>query len=94
MTVHTLKSWPEYFEPTFTGKKTFEVRRMDRPYKVGDVLYLKEFEPTTGIYTGRECVREITYTSSHPDLVEINMIVLGIKPVESVVHFLSQAVEA
>lgn len=42
---HTLKCWPEYFAPVKEGKKTFEIRKDDREFKVGDVLELKEFQP-------------------------------------------------
>jgi len=56
--IHELKTWPEYFEEILTGKKTFEVRKNDRDYKVGDTLILKEFK-LIGIddklnYTGRQ----------------------------------------
>ena len=45
MTTHELKTWPEYFAPTAAGVKTFEVRRDDRGFRVGDRLRLREFEP-------------------------------------------------
>jgi hypothetical protein len=59
--VHELKTWPEYFEMIFTGKKTFEVRKNDRGFQVGDILHLREYSMKTLSYTGRECKREITY---------------------------------
>jgi hypothetical protein len=63
--VHDLKIWPEFFEPVVDGRKTFELRRDDRGYRVGEVLRLREFhiEGGKGKYTGREVERVITYVS-------------------------------
>jgi len=61
MTIHKLKTWPEYFEAIITGRKNFDVRKNDRNFQVGDRLDLLEWNPETGEYTGRFCNREITY---------------------------------
>jgi ASC-1-like (ASCH) protein len=58
---HALKTWPEYYKAVESGKKNFEVRRMDRPFKVGDKLILQEYNPIKGEYTGSELERRITY---------------------------------
>lgn len=58
---HHLKSWPAFFEPIREGKKTFDLRRTDRDFKVGDTLALHEWRPDTRRYTGRVCYVEITY---------------------------------
>lgn len=42
---HELKTWPRYFDAVKRGDKSFEVRRDDRGYAVGDTLVLREFEP-------------------------------------------------
>jgi len=39
-TVHTLKCWAPYFDAIADGLKTFEMRRNDRDYRVGDTLEL------------------------------------------------------
>lgn len=57
--VHNLKILPMYFEEVRLGNKTFELRKNDRPYNVGDTLILKEFDGNN--YTKRELTREITY---------------------------------
>lgn len=56
---HKLKILPQYFEEVWKGNKTFELRKDDRNYKVGDTLRLLEFD--YGTYTGRECNRTILY---------------------------------
>lgn len=58
---HELKTWPPYFEGVVDGSKTFEVRREDRPFAVGDVLVLREWDPKLERYTGRSTKRSITY---------------------------------
>jgi hypothetical protein len=60
-TTHELKTWPDYFCALLDGSKTFEYRRNDREFKVGDVLRLREWEPTFQQYTGREMNRKVTY---------------------------------
>lgn len=40
MTVHYLKIKPEYYKDVQCGLKTFELRKNDRDFKVGDVLML------------------------------------------------------
>lgn len=58
---HQLKTWPFYFEEVFMGRKSFEVRVNDRNFKVGDYIILKEWNPDTEKYTGRELARVITF---------------------------------
>lgn len=58
---HELKSWPEFFSPVFDGKKNFELRRDDRHYRAGDILILKEWEPNTAKYSGRQVRKVVTY---------------------------------
>lgn len=55
MSVHHLKTWPLYFQAIERGDKTFELRRNDRDFKVGDTLILQEWDPRKGggNYTGR-----------------------------------------
>lgn len=43
--VHEVKVLPEYFSALECGDKTFEVRKKDRLYAVGDCLAVNEFIP-------------------------------------------------
>ena len=59
MKTHELKIWPDFFSPIVTGEKTFELRKDDRGFKAGDVLWLREWGK--GEYTGREIKKRVTY---------------------------------
>ena len=59
--IHELKLNEEFFGDVLTGNKTFEVRRNDRDYKVGDYLKLMSYDPKKQEYTGGEAKRKITY---------------------------------
>lgn len=61
MKKHDLKTWPEFFTPVFDGKKNFELRKDDRHFMVGDLLRLREWEPNTASYSGREVTKVITF---------------------------------
>jgi hypothetical protein len=58
---HELKTWPAYFGAVASGRKSFEIRRDDRPFRMGDTLRLREWCPVERSYTGREVVAEVTY---------------------------------
>lgn len=61
---HDLKSWVGLFEPIDEGRKTHDLRVMDRDFQIGDVCLLREWEPMERKYTGRHCFVEITYITS------------------------------
>jgi hypothetical protein len=58
---HELKCWPRYFERILDGTKTFEVRRDDRGFKSGDVLWLREWEPGGRGFTGRNIRKRVMF---------------------------------
>jgi hypothetical protein len=62
--VHELKTWPEYFQEVEAGRKTFEIRKNDRGFKVGDTLWLREYTPGVGL-TGRDCRRVVSYLTDY-----------------------------
>jgi hypothetical protein len=59
--VHDLKTWPDFFQAIVDGVKTFEIRKNDRDYKVGDTLNLMEYAPGPDEYTGREIRKSVVY---------------------------------
>lgn len=54
---HELKTDPEVFQAMIDGGKTYEIRKDDRGFKVGDTLTLRETR-----YTGKEMA-----SYEHPD---------------------------
>ncbi len=63
--VHELKCWPRFFEAITNGQKRHDLRRAhDRDFRVGDQLRLREFDPGSHSYTGREQIVEVTYITS------------------------------
>jgi len=74
MKIHALKTLPTYFKAVAAGTKTFELRKNDRDFNVGDGVILKEWNmgstDSTGPerviiqeqgYTGREIIKTISY---------------------------------
>lgn len=59
--IHELKIAPGYFRAVLEHKKTFEVRKNDRPFAVGDSVCLREYDPLFDTYTGRVWYGDITY---------------------------------
>jgi Domain of unknown function (DUF3850) len=77
--VHELKAWPEFFKDLASQAKTFEVCRDDRDFQVGDILWLREWDPRSEAYSGREVRRRITYrTEKGSFLARDGFVVLGI----------------
>jgi hypothetical protein len=81
---HALKTWPEYYQKIESGEKPFEVRKWDRPFKVGETLLLQEFDPKTEAYTGKECECVITYILAGKKEfgIDSNYCVMGLKEKE------------
>lgn len=61
ITLHELKSWPHLFGAILNGDKRHELRHADRSFRVGDLIQLREYQPETQLYTGRELTVRITY---------------------------------
>ncbi len=88
MTLHTLKIYPEYYDAVRNGIKTFEIRKYDRDYKVGDTLRLREYDPRrtydveAAMFTGQDVKAAVTYVITHdmfPDGIPEGYCVMGIR---------------
>jgi len=80
---HELKIISVYFGAVKDGRKTFEVRKNDRDYKVGDILLLEEIFGTGDVYNSktRDSIEVvITYIYSG-ELCKEGYVILGIKKV-------------
>ncbi len=56
---HEVKIYPVYYKAIVSGDKTWELRKNDRDYKVGDYILLREYDK--GKYTGHKTIRRISY---------------------------------
>lgn len=75
--IHNLKILPEYFTAVACGAKTFEVRKDDRPFDVGDVLKLQEYDGE--IYTGRALDVIATYILRDTCYCKEGFCIIGIR---------------
>ena len=88
METHELKILPQYFKAVQDGSKTFEIRKNDRGFKVGDTLVLKEWEYIKGKYveegyTGNKIKKEISYILEGGQYgLEKGYCILGLKDLE------------
>jgi hypothetical protein len=85
---HELKCWPPYYNAVLDGTKTFELRKDDRGFRIGDTVLLREWS-IENEYTGRQCLRTVVYIASGAAMANFGLergyVILGIKPFE-VVH--------
>ncbi len=65
---HERKCWPEYFQAVIERRKRFEFRKTEpgMEFKVGDNLWLNEWDPHAEKYTGRDALARITYVLPGP----------------------------
>jgi len=81
MATHTLKAWPNFFEAVRKGIKTFEIRKNDRGFRVGDILNLNEYDPSRKTYSGNVLEMKVTYLLSDPHFgLQDGYVVMGIVP--------------
>lgn len=65
------KAWPELFEAVSSGNKTFDLRLADFEIAPGDTLKLREWDPHTKEYTGREFSKTVGYVGKVSDLTRM-----------------------
>lgn len=92
MKLHKLHIWPSFFEAIRTGEKTFELRRYDRDFALGDTITLQEWDPTrrgSGCFspeeglTGVELQVRVTYMLHHGQVpgLKKGFCILGIEAI-------------
>lgn len=65
MMVHDLKINKEFFRPVLAKIKTFEIRKNDRNFCVGDKVVLNEWDEEKRQYTGEKVNTEIIYITNY-----------------------------
>lgn len=67
---HQLKIFPSYFKAIVDGRKRHEVRnKKERSFEENQNILLREWNPDTEKYTGRELIVRATYISDGDDSV-------------------------
>jgi Domain of unknown function (DUF3850) len=84
--VHQLKTVEPYFSAVKSGVKTFEVRKFDRDFQVGDFLMLTLYDPKTN-QLGGSVIKRITYMLTDKPYVPDGYVILGIVDDEIVIPF-------
>lgn len=84
---HSLKSWPNFFEKIREGVKTFEIRRDDRDFQIGDLLQLQEYDMSRELYSGNFLTMRISYLLRSPHFgLQDGYVAIGIVPYKSTVR--------
>jgi ASC-1-like (ASCH) protein len=81
---HTIKILSEYFEAVCDGRKTFEIRKNDRNYQVGDELLMHECIDSRehGFYeTGGWIIAKVKYMTNYAQ--KDDYVVMGIEIIDS-----------
>jgi len=81
------KTWPVLFEKVLNGEKNFDLRIAEFDCEIGDVLVLREWDPDTKDYTGRQLEKTITFVMktkdlkfwSQEDIDELGFVVMSFK---------------
>ncbi|GAB4023207.1 hypothetical protein GCM10028808_72940 [Spirosoma migulaei] len=77
--VHELKVWAKYFKALDDGTKPFEVRKNDRSFQAGDILFLHEYDPLTDTFGNQYLYREVTYVLHGGEFgIESGFVVMGL----------------
>lgn len=85
MTIHKLKLNSCYYDDSAAGIKTFEIRKNDRDFKVGDILELREWVwsalESKGVYTGEVHWKIITYILDDAEYLQDRYVCLSVSPI-------------
>jgi len=79
MEQHELKTIQPYFDELVNGNKTFELRKNDRGFKIGDTLILREYLPKCNDYTLRSLNFVITHILENYQGIEKGYAILSIR---------------
>ena len=76
--VHQLKCASNYFADVVSGNKTFEIRKNDRNFHIGDYVALNELA-NNGVETGRSALFHVHYILDDPAYCKEGYVILGIE---------------
>lgn len=76
LSTHKLKTIQPYYDLVELGVKNFEVRKNDRPFRVGDIMVLEEYSHSAG-YSGRSINTIITYVLDDEEFCKPDFVIIG-----------------
>ncbi len=79
--IHSLKTHKQYFRAVISGRKTFEIRKNDRNFNIGDFLALNEYDAEEQCFTGNSCLVYVDYILNDNEYCKTDYVVMSIKPV-------------
>jgi len=90
MKIHELKTEEPHFTDVACGIKPFEVRNNDRDFKLGDVLHLKQYNPSlheSRKFSGKSVLAKIHYILDDADYCKEGQVILGIEVISKHVRW-------
>ena len=85
MIIHKLKLNSDYYSDSASGVKTFEIRKNDRNFKVGDILELREWLWSAlegkGAHTGNVHWKIITYILEDEKFLKEGYVCIAVAPI-------------
>lgn len=84
--VHTLKTWPEYWELIAAGKKTADLRIADRPFLEGDYIVFEKWDPRLQQFMGETYTAQITHVLHAGDpsgILPENAVLISFKDIDN-----------
>lgn len=82
MKTHYKKLVQPYFDCARLGIKTFELRKNDCDYQIGDLLVLQEYDQDSGEYGYKKITARITYMLEDYEGLQDGYAILGIEVLE------------
>ena len=80
--IHQLKTIWNYYDSIVDGSKTFEVRKNDREFSVGDWVGLNALDVVTRKETQECLIARITYILDDENFCKDGFVVLGLADVQ------------
>lgn len=84
--IHRLKTWPGPFQALAMSVKTFELRKNDRGYEVGDFLVLDEWSPEDGYVEAAPLIRQVSYVLTAGFGLRDGFVAMAVESVSNVVE--------
>jgi hypothetical protein len=78
--VHRLKTVQPYYDASAYGRKSFEIRKDDRGFSEGDILWLYEWDGKN--QTGREHFKQVTYILRDQPYVPVGFVCMAVQLID------------